>query len=164
MDKNIMCQNNGNNCIIFKIGDSSSSIYERTRRCWILDMEKAQQVDYVLSVIKGKIVGVFKPQKWYYVCNDDECNKKKCKDWPCKRKGFIGVEADNDIKIKYLDKNIPKELLGQANPVKYIKIYKAKIQQRIICHHLSGARYEGFIATGGGAGTYVRAGGQVIDA
>jgi hypothetical protein len=113
---------NDKKIIIFKITEASSKIYDRTRRCWKCKIERAKKAEYVLSVINGLVVGVFKPNGWYYTCNDNECKKDKCKKWICKRIGFIGVEAERDIQKKYLHKYIPDELLGQANPIRYLNI------------------------------------------
>jgi len=71
-------------------------------------------------------VGVFKPDKWYKATAE---NDKKYKhvlneggsDENEKRIAFQGMEADEKIKRKYLDKNIPYEYRrrGMADPVLY---------------------------------------------
>jgi len=97
-------------CIIIKINDKYPSLYERVRRCWKRNKERAEQADYVLAVIKGKVEGVFEPSQWYYI-SMEECKKIDCNNrrQPCRKIGFIGEEADTDVKNKYLNKYIPDE-------------------------------------------------------
>jgi Uncharacterized protein conserved in bacteria len=40
-------------------------IYEATRKWWVAKKDKAERVDYVLSVNNGIVRGVFKPIEWY---------------------------------------------------------------------------------------------------
>ena len=107
------------NCILVRIPKSikCETLYNATRRCWPLDIEKAKKADYVLAISKDEIVvGVFKPEKWT-VTTDKECEEereKRCKCLgvdikPCKDKKrirFCGIEAPVDVKNKYLHKEI----------------------------------------------------------
>jgi len=77
-------------CIIIKIKNQHPSIYERVRRCWNNNIERAKQADYVLAVIDGIVVGVFKPTEWNYTCDDAKCIKNNCEKYQCKRIGFTG--------------------------------------------------------------------------
>jgi len=98
-------------CIIIKIGDNHPTLYERVRRCWKRNKERAEQADYVLAVIKGKVEGVFEPSQWYYI-PIEECKtiySCKYKNQPCGRIGFVGKEAGIDVQNKYLNKYIPDE-------------------------------------------------------
>ena len=43
------------------------SIYDCTRHYWAnVKIEKAELADYVFGVAHCKVVGVFKPHRWYY--------------------------------------------------------------------------------------------------
>ena len=98
------------------------SLYERVRRCWRISKEKAEQADYVLAVINGRVEGVFEPSQWYFIPME-ECKKIdscKNKNQPCGRKGFIGKEASFDIKNKYLNKYIPDWYMRPGpGPIQY---------------------------------------------
>jgi hypothetical protein len=97
-------------CIIIKIRDNYPTLYERVRRCWKRNKERAEQADYVLAVIKNKVEGVFEPSQWYYIPMEEckkiglDCNNRK---QPCRKIGFVGKEADADVQSKYLNKYIP---------------------------------------------------------
>ncbi|GHU11660.1 hypothetical protein FACS1894151_11360 [Spirochaetia bacterium] len=101
-----------NRCIIIKIhqetvDNNNGLVYEAVRHCWKNKKANAERADYVLAVVQGLVVGVFKPTKWYYP--DMEFCKKICGGRTCKypRIAFIGDEADTDIQNMYLNKYIP---------------------------------------------------------
>jgi len=101
-------------CVIIKIRDSRPDVFNRVRRCWKMDIIRARQADYVLAVIIGRIVGVYKPEEWYVTFQDNECNKCiKCENKPCngKRIGFNGNEAEVAIQKKYLHKYLPDSFM-----------------------------------------------------
>ena len=97
---------------------SNRETYDCVRFAWKLDVNRAKKAEYVLAVEKGIIIGVFKPENWhlarkqYFPEFEDHTNK---------RYGFIGEEANEDIKSLYIRKRIPEEFRkkGAANPVKY---------------------------------------------
>jgi len=94
-------------CIIIKIKGSNPTVYERVRSCWRANIEKAKLADYVLVIVKGEVVGVYEPIKWYYSLNTERCKENKCEKYPCKRIAFTGKEASSDIQKKYLHKYLP---------------------------------------------------------
>jgi len=119
------------NCMIVYIPlgiTYEGSIYDAARRCWRASKTKAEAADYVLAVVDGIVKGVFKPEKWK-VTTAKECEEEKdrCKTMRanmeyCKTKKrirFIGCEASDDIKKKYLNKAIPDEYRHSQNPVRY---------------------------------------------
>jgi uncharacterized protein len=107
-------------CIIIKIHDRYPSIYERVHRCWKINKKRAEQADYVLAVIKGRVEGVFEPLQWFFTCNDKDCKMNKCEKWPCERKGFVGKEAGDDAQKKYLYKYIPDWFMRSGpGPIQY---------------------------------------------
>lgn len=97
---------------------TDKSIYDATRFAWRIDKSKAEKADFVLSVEKGIVVGVFKAYEWklarknHFPEFDSHTNS---------RYGFIGEEADPEIQKKYMRKRIPSEFRkkGAANPIKY---------------------------------------------
>jgi len=94
------------------------NLYDATRYCWKLSEHKLKDVEYVLSVTQGIIIGVFEPTEWKRATlkNFPEFNE----DVPS-RIGFVGREANQSIKEQYLRKRVPKEFRkrGAANPIKY---------------------------------------------
>ena len=85
------------------------NIYEATRGWWVLDIDRAKKVDYVLAEYKGVIRAVFQPEKWLQ--NPDRGNKR----W-----GFEGKEvADQNILFLYDNKEVQKTK-GAANPIRYL--------------------------------------------
>ena len=97
---------------------AEKSIYDATSFCWKIDTDRAKKADYVLAVERGIIVGVF-------VAN--ECKKASKEHFPefgeytNGRYGFIGSEANDEIKNLYLKKRMPDKYRkkGSANPIKY---------------------------------------------
>jgi len=118
------------NCMIVRIPKSitSEKIYDATRRCWRANIKKAERADYVLAVVGGIVQCVFKPEKWH-ITTDKECEKERerCKYMKVntklckvrKRIRFDGVEASDDVKKRYLNKEVPFEFQKRQNPVGY---------------------------------------------
>jgi hypothetical protein len=60
-------------CMIIKINPKTirsrkNDIYAAVRWAWKAKLERAERADYVLAVetgTGGKVIGVFKPKKWY---------------------------------------------------------------------------------------------------
>jgi len=73
-------------------------------------IEKAQNAEFVFSIVNGTIIEVFKPLSW-----------NKCID--SERILFDGVLATEAIRTKYIEKTV-KHLYsrGEANPCKYLNI------------------------------------------
>ena len=118
-------------CMIIKINPKTiydrGGIYAAVRWAWRANLGRAERADYVLAVetgTGGKIIGVFKPKKWYKSTAE---NDKKYKHFlneggseeTEKRIAFQGVEADENIRRKYLDKLLPLEFSASQNPVRY---------------------------------------------
>ncbi|MCQ4936374.1 hypothetical protein [Anaerotignum propionicum] len=89
---------------------SRNEIYTATRGNWKLSLIKAQNAEYVFSIVNGTIMEVFKPLSWNK-CTDSE------------RIFFDGILAPEAIREKYLDKSV-KHLYsrGEANPCKYLNL------------------------------------------
>jgi hypothetical protein len=93
------------------------SLYEATRFAWKIDPNKARRADVVLSTLQGLIVGAFVAEEWLPAMTE---NFPEREDEPG-RYGFIGVEASEDLKQRYVGKRVPDEYRkpGAANPIKY---------------------------------------------
>ena len=117
------------NCIVIRVKQETiarlGSIYEAVRWCWRININKAQEADYVLAVVnygtkEFKVEQVFKPTEWHCI-TAKECKNKKaptctCEDKPCGRIGFTGKQAGAELEKKFLGTIIS---MGQF-PVRYL--------------------------------------------
>ena len=101
------------------------SLYEAVRWCWRINIDRAQEADYVLAVVnygtkEFKVEQVFKPSEWHCI-TAKECKSKKspvctCENKPCGRVGFTGKRVETGEEKKYIGKIIA---MGQF-PVRYL--------------------------------------------
>ena len=70
-----------------------NAIYEQVRASWRVDKKRAEEVDYVLAVRRGVVIGAFVAKEWYR----DENNEKR---W-C----FNGHEAEEAIWQRFVGEN-----------------------------------------------------------
>ncbi len=97
---------------------ADNEIYDAVRFAWKVNIKKAAQSDYVLSVKQGIIYGIFVVEQW------KEANKINFPEFNVDRDGrygFVGKEAEDAIKQLYMHKRIPEKFRqkGAANPIKY---------------------------------------------
>jgi hypothetical protein len=108
-------------CIIIKIKDEHilkvGSVYEVVRHSWRAKIERAEQAEYVLASVRGKVVGVFIPTLWY-VATEENARKYNSPIHP-DRIAFIGEDAEEETKELYLNKRIPQPHYGSQNPINY---------------------------------------------
>lgn len=99
-------------------GDEAKSLYDATRHRWVISLSRANQYDYVLSVIDGKVVEVYKVHKWVKAERWNE-------DGPYKgeRNEFVGEVAEDQVRSQFIGKQIPERFrkMGSANPIQYSK-------------------------------------------
>ena len=88
--------------------------YDAVRYAWKLDVDKAEEADYVLAEQHGLVVGVFIAYKWMEATKENFPNEEGEPD----RYGFEGEEASDDIKELFLGKRLPKDK-GDASPIHY---------------------------------------------
>lgn len=109
-----------NRILMITINDSiiNNSIYDATRFAWRLDVERAKRAEYILALEKGIVVGVFMAKTWLKA---DKENFPEFTTVESKRFGFVGEEANEEIKKLYMWKKIPKKYRekGASNPIKY---------------------------------------------
>lgn len=100
---------------------AEKSAYEGVRYAWKLDIKRAQKAEYVLAVINGLIVGVFKPKRWLSATPENFPGTDAPREG---RTGFEGSEAPEEIGRLYVRKRLPDEYRkrGAVNPVRYIGI------------------------------------------
>jgi len=98
------------------------SHYNAARYSWVVSPSRVQDVEYVMAVIKGEIVGVFKPDKWMFATKEnfpeisDEHGNWGHQEWKAGhlRLGFRGGEAPNEIQSLYLGRHVSMKLRGQG--------------------------------------------------
>ncbi len=99
--------------------ESKEEIYNRTRFAWKTKLERASNVDYVISHNSNEeIVGIFRPNKW--LKGDDKEFKSIDRGSYPDRIGFIGEEAPDEIQKMYRDSTTPPRKKGAANPIRYL--------------------------------------------
>ena len=42
------------------------SLYEMTRKYWVMKLERAEKATHVLAIVDGIVKAVYIPKKWYY--------------------------------------------------------------------------------------------------
>ena len=94
------------------------SIYDAARFAWKINKKKAERAEYVLAVLQGLIIGIFRVQEW------KQANIQNFPEFNLDRPGryaFVGEEAENNNKQMYIRKRIPDKYRkkGSANPIKY---------------------------------------------
>ncbi len=96
----------------YKRGLDSDSIYEATRKAWVIGESRRKSTKYALSEYSGIIIEVFEISQWFQV--ETPHNKRRSR-W-----GFEGVVADKLIRDQYVNKSIAHtKKRGAANPIRY---------------------------------------------
>ena len=102
------------NYIIIKTSNAAKlergSLYEATRKWWRANIEKAQKIPYVLSVINGRVEEVFEPDPEKWLQKDD-------------RISFEGKATQNSHMRALIGCRIPEKyrVKGASNPFLYKK-------------------------------------------
>ena len=92
------------------------SIYDAARYAWRLSLDRANQVEVVLAVEKGVIIGAFVPEKWMEATIANFPGQSEL----LGRLGFVGSEAPSDVQDRYLGQRVPEEFrFGSAKPIRY---------------------------------------------
>lgn len=108
------------NCLLICVNKSftQSTIYDSVRYAWRLKKQRAENVDYVLAVNQGIIIGVFEVKQWL------DATPQNFPGFPALSPGRIGFEGkavtDSTTLSIYLNKLAPSTKKGAANPVRYI--------------------------------------------
>lgn len=107
-------------------------LYEATRAYWRVSREKADNVDYVLSVYSGIVLEVYEVAGWYDAkttmmytrsneTEDDEEYDYDEEEMKNIRQEFVGRVARKEIRDKYIHKSVEQFYgNGKRNPIRYI--------------------------------------------
>lgn len=99
---------------LFRDDMSASELYDATRGCWKVSLNRANNVEYALSVYKGIVREVYLITAWHEA---DPTAHEKNKG----RFQFIGHIAEDAVRDKYKHKSVKHYFQkGNSNPVMYI--------------------------------------------
>ncbi len=108
----------GEPLILISIGNlwRERGVYEAVQGVWRINVEKARRYKLVLAHVRGVVKGAFRPKQWLTASGGN------FRDDIPGRYGFVGEEAEPQIRDKYVGKRVPEEYRkkGSANPVKYL--------------------------------------------
>jgi hypothetical protein len=112
---------------INKLEDRSDrkAIYNLVRYCWRLSRERAEKADYVLAVVRGVVVGAFRPLRWLAAMPENFPDIPYSDGSEAHRVGFIGEEAPADVWDLYVGARgkriIDPQLKHVQNPIRFWK-------------------------------------------
>ncbi|MCM1494663.1 MAG: hypothetical protein NC089_02565 [Bacteroides sp.] len=129
MNGELLVENIDENVILFRItqyqhGMSATEIYDLTRRCWKVNVEKAREADLAFSVYKGIVLEVYRIVEWFpghstynSIPVSDEIKRRDKQEG---RWEFVG-RVDEELREKYVGKNVSAFFKkGNQHPFKYI--------------------------------------------
>ena len=80
---------------------NKAAIYKQTHLAWRISKARAQKADYVLSVVRGVIVGAFKANEWFPATSENFEEITTDTEMP-ERMGFKGDEAPKAVWDKFV--------------------------------------------------------------
>lgn len=95
-------------------------VYDSTRSCWVLSRTKASQAKYAFAVYDYRIREVYQIHSWLPGGSTMISYDRPEQPDP-KRLEFVGVLAAENIRKKYIGKDVSKIFpKGAANPIQYV--------------------------------------------
>ncbi|WP_240549591.1 LEM-3-like GIY-YIG domain-containing protein [Devosia salina] len=73
------------------------AIYNLVRYCWRVSKERVERAEYVLAVVRGVVVGAFKPTQWMNATPENFPDIPYADGLESHRIGFVGEEAPRAI-------------------------------------------------------------------
>lgn len=129
MNEKLTVESIDENVIIFRITQyqpvmSATEIYDLTRRCWKINVERARKADLAFAVNEGIVLEVYRIDEWvpgHSTYNSIPVSDEiKRRDKQQGRWEFVGHVAE-DIREKYVGKNVSGFFKrGNQHPFKYI--------------------------------------------
>ena len=105
-------------------------LYDLTRCCWRVNKERADKVEYVLSIYEGMVLEVYSVKCWLPGHSTLQYIRAEVFPQDVNRFEFIGNIAPPDIQNKYKNKSVANLFnKGEQNPIKYFR----KNAQQITC-------------------------------
>lgn len=96
----------------YREGMNKDELYEKTRQWWAVSLSSVQRIKYVLAVVNGRVIEVYKIDRWE---KDEDLHEEHDG-----RYRFIGSVATDEKRSKFVGKSV-KSLFpkGAANPIRY---------------------------------------------
>ena len=119
-----ICVQGDEKVLVLKIVEpltEDNEIYERVRKYWRVNLERANKMTYVAACNNGVIIGLYQPKQsengkhggWRRFDNPGDRNHKRCY--------FEGESVkDEEVRCRYID-HIIETKKGASNPVRYIE-------------------------------------------
>ena len=101
-----------NNCLIVNINNtykSNQDVYEATRKSWLLNANKINNIELIIAEYRGIFRAIYKPERWY-----TEIDKKDRIRWL-----FEGKDV-SDKYPEYMNKHNIFKKRGAQNPISYV--------------------------------------------
>lgn len=100
-------------------GMSAEALYDYTRGIWKRKIESVKVADYALSVVFGRIVEVYKIDRWMPATETVFTARKVDSKKASERIAFEGKVADDSVRKRYIGKSVANLYkYGDANPVR----------------------------------------------
>jgi hypothetical protein len=100
----------------FRYGMSEIDLYDATRSSWVIG-DRRSKAKYALATYQGIVQEVYELKAWFPA--NSTFNTRKNEPENNERWEFIGKIAANEIRNKYLLRDISK-YLGAQNPIRYV--------------------------------------------
>jgi hypothetical protein len=108
---------------LFQDNLTQDGLYEITRGIWRLNPERAKNAKYAFAVYQGVIVETFLIHYWVEAGTTEYAWRKFTESEKENRYEFEGEIAEDQIREKYLNKNVRDYLPhGAQNPIRFVNI------------------------------------------
>jgi hypothetical protein len=101
----------------YRDGISASELYDCTRGTWRLDRDRAENARFAFAVYRGVVKEVYEINQWHQELSTEYKSRQPKQTKLKNRFEFVGKVAQDDIRDKYIGKQMP-EMHGQ-NPIRY---------------------------------------------
>lgn len=103
----------------YKENITEAGLYDITRGYWKLNIKRAEQVEYAMSIYKGIIKEIYEIEQWLPAGSTPRPVLPEA-EVPEGRFEFVGKIAGEEIRNKYIGKSMADLYQrGEANPIKY---------------------------------------------
>lgn len=99
---------------------ADNNVLDATRFAWRVALASVNRVEFVLAVVRGIVVGVFVAEKWLPATKEN-FPEFQVRESDSNRFGFVGHEADEEIRVQYMFKRLPTKKKGVATPFQYYR-------------------------------------------
>jgi hypothetical protein len=102
---------------------TQDELYEITRGIWRLKPERAKNTKYAFAIYQGVVVEIFLVHNWVEAGTTEYASREFTESEKENRYEFVGEIAEDQIRNKYLGKNIREYFPhGAQNPIRYVNI------------------------------------------